>query len=356
MVSARFEDLRIPNIVVEFNKLKHTGSYDEYVEHFNELKSCLVMNDQSKYTAEYFMGSFLSGLSDELKSFINMFQPRTLDQTIELGKQQITILEAIAKIMKPQPSSFPQQGFNSRKIDSGQQTVPVKPPSSNTLRTPTKLLTAAEMAARREMGLCYNCDEPYVFGHRCKNRVNYLMMTEEEELQSVQENFDLSIPEVEGNIMQAVEEVQISLHSMMGEGGLNTMRVVGEVGAHKLNILIDSGSTLSFLQEDMANKLECQTHSVKPLLVRVANGQKLVTTKRATDFKWTVQGHDFQYSPRLLKNVGCDMMLGGDWLRFCTPIELDYANMKFTVTLNGKRVILQAIPLQLTVKSLLDQC
>lgn len=37
------------------------------------------------------------------------------------------------------------------------------------------------------------------------------------------------------------------------------------------------------------------------------------------------------------------MILGGDWLRFCTPIELDYANMSITVTLNGERVILNAI-------------
>lgn len=60
------EDLRIPNIVVEFNKRKQNGTYEEYVEHFNELKACLLMNDHSKYTEEYFMGSFLSGLSEEL--------------------------------------------------------------------------------------------------------------------------------------------------------------------------------------------------------------------------------------------------------------------------------------------------
>lgn len=108
------------------------------------------------------------------------------------------------------------------------------------------------MAARRENGLCYNCDESFVPGQRCKNRVNYLMMTEEEEMQLYQGNMDLGLSEVEGNMMQAVEEVQISLHSMMGEGGINTMRVVGEIGDHKLNILLDSGSTLSFLQEDTA--------------------------------------------------------------------------------------------------------
>lgn len=154
---------------------------------------------------------------------------------------------------------------------------------------------------------------------------------------------DKEISEVEGNMLQDVEVVQISLHSMMGEGGLATRRVVGEVGEHKLNILLDSGSTLSFIQEDTAKKLCCVTHNDKPLLVKVANGQKLVSTKRATDFKWKVQGHEFQYYPRLLRNEGCDMILGGDWLRFCTPIELDYKNMKFTVTWNGKRVELNAL-------------
>lgn len=73
-------------------------------------------------------------------------------------------------------------------------------------------------------------------------------------------------------------------------------------------------------------------------LIKVANGQKFISTKIANDFKWTVQGHEFKYSPRLLKNEGCNMILGGDWLRSCTLIELDYTNMSFTVTFDGERV------------------
>lgn len=99
--------------------------------------------------------------------------------------------------MKPQSRFVPQQSFNTRRTDLGQHTIYVKSSSSTTPRAPTKLLTAVEMTARREKGLCYNCDEPFVFGHRCKNRVNYLMMTEEEELQFSQGDFDLSISEVE---------------------------------------------------------------------------------------------------------------------------------------------------------------
>lgn len=149
--------------------------------------------------------------------------------------------------------------------------------------------------------------------------------------------------EMEGNMVQEEEEVHISLQAMMGECGLTTMRVVGEVGKHKLNILLDSGNTLSFLQEETAKKLGCLTHSDKPILVRVADGQKLIITQRAGYFRWSVQGHESQYSPRLLRIEGCDMILRGYWLRFCTPIELDYKNMKFTFTLNGKRVELNAL-------------
>lgn len=36
------------------------------------------------------------------------------------------------------------------------------------------------------------------------------------------------------------------------------------------------------------------------------------------------------------------MILGGDWLRYCTSIELDYANMSITVNLDGERVTLNA--------------
>lgn len=192
------------------------------------------------------------------------------------------------------------------------------------------------MAARREKGLCYNCEEKYFTGHRCKHKVLYMVMTEEEEPLYSQEVLDCSSLPITVKDNTDMEEVQLSLHSMMA--GLTTLRVVGEVGNQQLNILLDIGSTLSFLQEDTTTKLGCIIHHDRPLLVRVANGQKLVSTRRAADFKWVIQGHELQYSPRLLRNKGCDMILGGDWLRFCTPIELDYDTMSITVTLKGERV------------------
>lgn len=134
------------------------------------------------------------------------------------------------------------------------------------------MLTSAEMSARRDKGLCYNCDEKYFPGHRCKNRILYMVMSEEEKSLYSQEIVELDMPDI--------KVVQMSLNSLMGEVSLTTMRVVGEVGNHQLNILLDSGSTLSFLQEDTTKKLGSTISPDIPLMVRVANGQKLLSTRR----------------------------------------------------------------------------
>ena len=40
-------------------------------------------------------------------------------------------------------------------------------PSASSTSRPFKHLTPEEMAEHRKMGLCYNCNEPYVQGHKC---------------------------------------------------------------------------------------------------------------------------------------------------------------------------------------------
>ncbi|KAK6139155.1 hypothetical protein DH2020_027104 [Rehmannia glutinosa] len=339
VVSARFEELKEARIIAEFNKLKHNGSYMDYVDKFEELKACMLLLN-GEFSEEYFVASFISGLSEELQAFINMFEPTTLQETIDLGKKQIQTLEAITRKMKTPARSFTPSYTNFKKPEpllpnpGKAQTNPVTKP-------PIKLLTASEMAARREKGLCYNCDEPFSFGHRCKQRINYMIMTEDEELTylhtSQGSNDSLNPP------LDQMEEIQMSLNAIAGEDGITTMRLFGESGEHKLHILIDSGSTLSFIQEATARKLGCHLEPAKPILVKVANGQRMVSSQRAANFKWVMQGQTFTYSLRLLENEGCDLILGGDWLKSCTPIELDYDNMTFTVTLKGKRVKIQAM-------------
>lgn len=94
-----------------------------------------------------------------------------------------------------------------------------------------------------------------------------------------------------------MDEVLMSLNALMGEVGLTTMRVVGEVGDQQLNILLDTESTLSFLQEDIAKKLGCTIHHDKPLMVRMANGQKLISTKGLPTSSGLYRAMHFNFLP-----------------------------------------------------------
>lgn len=78
LVSARFEELKEAKIIAEFKKLRQVGNYSDYVDRFEELKACMFLLNKGEYSEEY----FISGLSDELQSFVRMFSPTTLSQTI----------------------------------------------------------------------------------------------------------------------------------------------------------------------------------------------------------------------------------------------------------------------------------
>lgn len=67
----------------------------------------------------------------------------------------------------------------------------------------------------------------------------------------------------------------------------------------------------------------------------------MVSSSAVTNFTWSIHDHLFSYPLRLLQNEGCDIILGGDWLKTCTPIKYDYDRMVVTLRVNGKKIKLQ---------------
>lgn len=62
----------------------------------------------------------------------------------------------------------------------------------------------------------------------------------------------------------------------------------------------------------MAKKLGCSLEFATPLLIKVANGQRMMSTQRVVGFMWVMQGKVFTYPIRLLPMEGCHLILGGD--------------------------------------------
>lgn len=92
------------------------------------------------------------------------------------------------------------------------------------------------------------------------------------------------------------------------------MQVVGQKGKKNLSILINSGSTHNFLDQEAGEKLHCAMQQVNPLKVAVANGSELISDTLCRGFRWRMQGLEFQANVLLLKLDSYDMVLGTQWL------------------------------------------
>ena len=78
------------------------------------------------------------------------------------------------------------------------------------------------MQARREKGLCFNCDEKFAPGHKCKLQQAFLI--------EVVEEFEVGCELIsDDKEEECVAIPEISLHALSGISTPQTMRVVGTI-------------------------------------------------------------------------------------------------------------------------------
>jgi predicted aspartyl protease len=92
---------------------------------------------------------------------------------------------------------------------------------------------------------------------------------------------------------------------------------------HTLIILVDLGSSHTFLNSAIAHKLEVEAIPISPLSVKVANGNTLSCTSEVKDFICWIQGHTLQMDAKVIDMGAYDMVSGMDWLENFTPMVCD---------------------------------
>ncbi|XP_026410718.1 uncharacterized protein LOC113305942 [Papaver somniferum] len=308
-----------------------------------ELKA-LVLAKNPHLTEDYFTSSFINGLKEDLRLHVQMFSPKTLTNAIYLARMQEALLDNTTK--KTRSQYIPSPLYVSNNYSQRNTTSPVTSPRTFTKSfspspasssPPIKKLSYADMRKRREKGLCYNCDEVFQAGHKCIKQQIYMLAVDEEESTQYGEDSPIETP----NSPIQEEEVEISVHALAGNVSHNTIHIEGATKKHPLTILLDSGSTHSFL--DPATTTRCGGHVIttSSLLVVVDNGNKLVSDAKCPSFKWQMQGHDFQFDMQLLTLGGCDMVLGVDWMRGMSPMIFDFNKSTAEFSKNGQNIKLQ---------------
>lgn len=204
---------------------------------------------------------------------------------------------------------------------------------------------------RKSKGLCFKCGQRWSYTHKCSTTVPLHLV--EEMWTLVQEE---EAAHVMGNSEEAVladtdeQMMAISRQAVRGSEGKKTIRLKGSIHYQEVLMLVDSGSSASFISSHLMG-LFLEVHKlVQPVSVKVADGGVLSCQYEVSQCVWACQGQTFTSNLKVLP-LGCyDIILGMDWLEQHSPMEVDWANKWMTFEKKGQRVKLQG------VKPVVDQC
>lgn len=211
------------------------------------------------------------------------------------------------------------------RIEQGRPNTTSQPRNTTPI---IKRLTPMEMKERRDKGLCYNYEEKFSPGHKCRTQKLYLM----EGIWPAEEE-DRNEPELEEEVVQ--KEIpgpiaKVSLHAIAGSHSPQTMQVKGWINWIPVTVLVDSGSTHNFLNPYIAKKAGLAVQQGSTIEVAIANGDRMSCQGRCMGVKVRIQELSITVDFFSTKARGCDAVLGAQWLEKLGPITWDFANLTMT--------------------------
>lgn len=96
------------------------------------------------------------------------------------------------------------------------------------------------------------------------------------------------------------------------------------MGDRKIHILLDSGSSHSFLSTAVAAQLPGVTDLHKSVSVQFADGTFLHCSSEIVAAEWSVQGYSVHYHLKVLPIGAFDLIVGMDWLEAFSPMKIHW--------------------------------
>ncbi|WVZ96354.1 hypothetical protein U9M48_042006 [Paspalum notatum var. saurae] len=338
LVQNRFGPPMTDTLLGALKLLQRTTSVEDYCEKFMSLACRDAELSESQQVQ-----LFIAGLRNPLQLDVALQRPYTLNEAITLARayEQRMLLSDPLPIRSaprqsfrslPSTASSAQPGVASSK--PGASTATVADPSA--LSTSSSLgcrrLSPSEMAQRRAAGLCYNCDEKFVYGHKCK-RLFILEVVPDEEDAAEDE-----APEQDNSTSDAPA---ISLHALTGirSNTYHTMRMWVNVGNVRLQALLDSGSTHNFMDSAVAAKLQLPSKRPTAMRVTVGNGDRVACSSPITDIDMVVGWTSFKVDCYVMDIGGYDLVLGVSFLGTLGPLLWYFAEQTLCFQSGDRRIL-----------------
>uniref|UniRef100_A0ACD5YQQ8 Uncharacterized protein n=1 Tax=Avena sativa TaxID=4498 RepID=A0ACD5YQQ8_AVESA len=311
-------------------RLKQAGSVDEYKQEFQALVYQVSMYNPH-YDEQFFISQFTKGLKVELRGAVESLIPDTLDRAILIARVQQEVLD------DAKPRAQRQYGRADQTVARVEANRPALKFATGDLWKDRQLRDY-----RRANGLCFRCGEKYDPAHQCGQKpvaaLNALE-TEECPLRLSEEVLNM----IEMHDVATAEQLSLSIHAMAGSEGAETLRLRALVGNQVLVILVDSGSSSSFIHAHILERIRCTVAEAPSVAVKVANGECLYSTQIVPEFTWWSHGATFNTPMRVLNLGAYDAILGMDWLKQHSPMLTDWNKKILSFSHGGHQVTLHGI-------------
>jgi hypothetical protein len=340
LVHERFGREQHKSLIHQLFHIKQLGSLSDYVEQFASLVDELAAYE-SKTDPLYYTMCFVDGLKHEIKTVVMVQRPPNLDTACALALVQEEALDS-TRCRCGEPISNRMAWPDAMSLVDGgclegTAVVTDKLPVDSCRMSSSADRVASLKSCRRARGLCDKCVEKWFPGHKCANTV---------QLHTIEEVFDLlNLDESSEVIQEPTEQLMMAISgtTWKGDQAATTIRLHGQIQQHELLVLVDSGSSHTFLNDRLQPLLTGVQPLAKPITVQVANGQAIVRHYHLPLANWSMAGLQFKADVKLLPLSTFDLVVGMDWLQRYSPMKVDWNNKWLLIPYQGTMVYLQGI-------------
>jgi hypothetical protein len=202
------------------------------------------------------------------------------------------------------------------------------------------------MVKRQLKGLCYNRDDKYFWGHKCKEQNIFMVISEDTSEEDV-ETFVVSKSAKTTNITPPSDppkvESVISLNALTGLSAPQTLKLISYIKHRKVIILVDSGRTHNFIHRYIAQEIHCYIHAVNNFQIMIANGGSMKCGGNCKNVCLHIGDYHLKSHMFAINMGGCDIVLGADWLRTLGPILMDFKELTMQFDQQGQQYKFQGI-------------
>ncbi|XP_066341079.1 uncharacterized protein [Miscanthus floridulus] len=282
LILARFGHDKHELLLRQLFQIRQTQSVQEYIDQF-----VAIVDDLSAYGGTidplYFAMRFVDGLKDYIRAAVALHHPQNLDTACLLAKLQ----EEVADPAKKRDYRHGEQLVGPRPFAPRALPLPPPPPRpalpvpelNRPIADGGRGPTAEERwttlrAARRAQGFCMRCGSRWARDHQCPPQVQLHVVQELLDVLHVDEDVEAAVPAEEPPLEQVF--LQLSLAAISGTVQPRTMCFWGTIGNQHVKILLDSGSSHTFISTSIVAHCSGIQQLPVPLQVQFTSDLKVL--------------------------------------------------------------------------------